>query len=43
MESFCEIQKNIEKWMVFGHFRLILAVFLTSQFYENDQIAHKGP
>ena len=33
--------EKIEKWRIFGHFWLILAVFLTSQPYEFNEIAHK--
>ena len=40
MDSFCENQKS--KMAVFGHFGLILAMFLTPQLYDSDANAHIG-
>ena len=34
--------EKIEKWRLFGHFWLILAMFLTSQPYDFDAFAHAG-
>ena len=36
------VVEKIEKWLFFGHFGLILAMFLTSQPYDFDAIAHIG-
>ena len=35
--------EKIEKWRFFGYFWLFLAMFLTSQPYEFNEIAHKRP
>ena len=42
MDSFCENQKQ-SKMDVLAIFRLLLAMFLTSQPNECDEIPHKGP
>ena len=34
--------KKVQKWQFFGHFGLILAMFLRSQSYDIDAIAHAG-
>ena len=40
---FEKIEKSrVEKWLFFGHFGLILAMFLTSQPYDFDAFAHAG-
>ena len=36
-------KSKVEKWLFLAIFGLILAMFLTSQSYEFDEIAHKGP
>ena len=43
MDSFRKNQKKVEKWLFLAIFGLILARFLTSQQYEFNEIAHKGP
>ena len=35
--------KKVEKWLFFGHFWVILALFVTSQQYEFDEFPQKGP
>ena len=36
--------KKVKNWLFFGHFRVNFGyVFLTSQPYEFNKIAHKGP
>ena len=42
MESLRE-SKKVEKWVFLTIFGLILAMFLTSQLYDFDAIAHAGP
>ena len=37
-----KIEKKVEKWLFFDPFELILAMFLTSQSYDLDAIAHIG-
>ena len=37
-----EKSEKVEKWLFFGLFGLILAMFLTSQPYDFDAIAHIG-
>ena len=34
--------KKVEKWQFLAIFGLILAMFLTSQPYEGDEITHEG-
>ena len=41
--QFLRKSKKVEKRLFFGHFWLILAMFLTSQPCEFIEIAHKGP
>ena len=43
MDSFRENQKKNEKRLIFGPLWLILAMFLTSQPSEFNEMAHKGP
>ena len=43
MDSFCENQKKSENGCFLGIFGLILAMFLTSQPCEFNEIAHEGP
>ena len=43
MDSFCENQKKSENGGFLGIFGLILAMFLTSQPCEFNEIAHEGP
>ena len=40
--QFLRKSKKVEKWLFFGHFGLILAMFLTSQPYDFDAFAHAG-
>ena len=35
--------KKVGKWLFFGFFGVILAMFLTFQQYEFDEITHNGP
>ena len=35
-------KSKVEKWLFFGYFGLILAMFLTSQPYDFHAIAHIG-
>ena len=42
MDSFCKSQKSKNSCFL-AIFGLILAMFLTSQQYEFDEITHKGP
>ena len=40
--KFLRKSKKVEKWLFLAIFRLILAMFLTSQSYDFDAFAHAG-
>ena len=41
-EQFMRKSKKVQKWPFFGNFGLILAMFLISQLYDFEAIAHAG-